>query len=125
MARKKATNIPHRQSLLRCQVRLAAAKQGVRVQVTAGPQAPAFEAVRMWPADGDDQRTVVLEGGETGMACIPLDTDEDFWLEVSYGGGKKNSVQIHYERKRPFGFRATQVSNPAKVDLGGSVPRIR
>jgi hypothetical protein len=117
--------VPHKMSLLKCQIRLAAAKSGVRVQVTAGPESPPFEGVKIWPESGPEDRTITLEGKGSVTTVLELDPDENFWVQISYGPGKKEQVQVHYERKKPFGYKAAQVTNPIKVDLGGSVPRIR
>lgn len=134
MVKKKATkkartskpaNVIPKHSRLKCQVRLAAARTGFRVQVIAAPDTPAFQGVRIWPENQSPERTVTLKGGTHAETILELKRDEDFWVEVSYGPGKKNSVQIKYEHRRPFGFKAVMVSNQAKVDLIGSVPRIR
>lgn len=112
-------------SILKCQIRLAVAKAGVRVQVTAGPETPHFAGVKIWPEPHDAERELTIKGGSSAMTNFQIDPDEDFWVEISYGPGKKSTVQVKYERKKPFGYKAAKVSNPAKVDLGGSVPRIR
>lgn len=112
-------------SILKCQVRLAVAKAGVRVQVTAGPDTPAFAGVKIWPEPADEEREVTMKGGTSALTNFQIDADEDFWLEISYAGGKKSAVQIKYERKKPFGYKAAKVTNPSKIDLGGSVPRIK
>lgn len=112
-------------SILKCQIRLAAAKSGVRVRVTAAPETPVFSAVKVWPDPADQEREVTMKGGLSAETSFQVEPEEDFWLEVAYGGGKKSAVQIKYEHRRPFGYKAVTISNPAKVDLGGSVPRIR
>lgn len=124
MARKKTT-APMKHSILKCQVRLAVAKAGVRVQVTAAPDTPVFSGVRIWPEPADKERELMIKGGAAATTNFQVEQDEDFWLEISYGGGKKSAVQIKYEHRRPFGYKAAKIANPAKVDLGGSVPRLR
>lgn len=112
-------------TLLKCQVRLAAARGGVRIQVTAAPDTPEFTGVKIWPEEGEPARTVTLKGGDSATTSLDLSPTENFSLEISYGPGKKESVQIRYERKKPFGYKAAKVINPLKVELIGSVPRIR
>jgi hypothetical protein len=133
MARKKAKRTRatkpvapiHKHTRLKCQIRLAAAKVGIRVQAIAAPDTPPFVGVKILPGEGDPDRVVTLKGGAHAETVLDLKPDEDFRVEVSYGPGKKNSVQVDYHRRRPFGFKAVVASNQAKVDLIGSVPRIR
>lgn len=134
MVKKKATkkartakpaNVIPKHYPLKCQIRLAAARRGFRIQVIAAPDTPAFHGVKIWPDDGSPERTISLPGGTQAETVLELQREENFWVEVSYGPGKKNSVQVKYEHRRPFGFKAVTVSNPAKVELIGSVPRIR
>jgi hypothetical protein len=124
MARKTANKVL-KHTVLKCQVRLAAARKGVRVQITAAPDTPGFAGVKIWPEQGDADRTITLKGGVSAVTSFELAPTEDFWVEISYGTGKKEGVQIKYKRKTPFGYKAAKVINPAKVDLIGSVPRIR
>ncbi|HOA74780.1 MAG TPA: hypothetical protein PL151_05040 [Phycisphaerae bacterium] len=96
------------------------------MQVTAGPDSPPFERVQIWPERNPEERTLTLDGkGGSVTTVLRLESDENFWIQISYGPSKKEQVQIFYERKKPFGFKAAQVINPIKANLGGSVPRIR
>lgn len=125
MARRTDTVPLKYHSILKCQVRLAAAKTGIRIQVTSGPGTPAFTGVRIWPDPADSARELVLKAGPTVVANFQIEPEEDFWIEIAYGSGKNRTVQIKYEHRKPFGYKATKVINNAKVDLIGSVPRIR
>lgn len=125
MARRTATAPLRLHVPLKCQVRLAAAKSGIRVSVATGPGSPAFTEVRIWPDTQDASREVVLDGGTSATTNLQIAADEDFWVAIAFAPGKKHEVHINYVHRKPFGYKAEKVINPLKVEMIGSVPRIR
>lgn len=112
---------------VKLQVRLAMSKPGVRVLVAVDPAAKGVAEAKAWPdsKDGKD-RLVGLPRGKTTSADLPIEPTEDMWVEVRYiAGDQSSAIKIKYEPKKPFGYRVVKLSNPAKIDLIGSVPPIR
>jgi hypothetical protein len=122
----KAEN--ERARLVKCQIRLAIASKGVRVQVMASPESPAFRAVKVWPDTKDGKKRLLeLPGGTSACSSFRVARDEDFWVEVCYGPADKDwgTLKVKYEQRKPYGYRPVKLTNTAHADLSGSVPRMK
>lgn len=112
----------------KCQIRLTIAKRGIRVTLTVDPDCPGAAGMKIWPdiKNGKD-RLVEMPAGRSRSTEFDVKPDEAFWVEVIYGTAREatGTLKMKYEPKRPFGFRITRLTNPDKVDLTGSVPRIK